>query len=335
MTVVSKDVGEVGADYDQLRWVYRKMLEIRFFEEAACETFHQRLWKGSLHACIGQEAIAAAMGAVLKPTDYLVSSHRGHGHILAKGVSPKELMAELFGRTTGVCGGRGGSMHAMDPHLRVYPQGLVGSGAYLAAGIGLGIKMRKGSEVVVSSFGDGAINTGGCHEGLNVAAVHKVPAVFVCENNKIAVSTPIDRVLPVASITDRASAYGMPGKSVNGTDAVAMLEALKECVRHARDGKGPSMLEAACFRWQGHTAWDPSAYRTSQENEEWQLHDPIPRLEKYLNKQGALTPDETKTWNEEYQELIHEAVSFSKDSPEPELSRDDILKFVYVEENDA
>jgi TPP-dependent pyruvate/acetoin dehydrogenase alpha subunit len=335
MTAVSKDAGEVHADFDQLRWVYRKMLEIRLFEEAACETFHQRLWKGSLHACIGQEAIASAMGAVLKPTDYLVSSHRGHGHILAKGVSPKKLMAELFGRTTGVCGGRGGSMHAMDPHLRVYPQGLVGSGAYLAAGIGLGIKMRKGSEVVVSSFGDGAINTGGCHEGLNVAAVHKVPAVFVCENNKIAVSTPIDQVLPVTSITDRASAYGMPATSVDGTDAVAMLAALKECVRHARHGKGPSLFEAACFRWQGHTAWDPSTYRTAQENEEWQLHDPIPRLEKYLNTHGALTSTEAKAWNEEYRELIQEAVNFSKDSPEPELSRDDILKFVYVEDNEA
>ena len=333
MAVVDKDVLDLNADYNQLRWVYRKMLEIRLFEEAACETFHQRLWKGSLHACIGQEAIAAAMGAVLKPADYLVSSHRGHGHILAKGVSPKALMAELFGRTTGVCCGRGGSMHAMDPDLRVYPQGLVGSGAYLAADIGLGIKMGKGSEVVVSSFGDGAINSGGCHEGLNVAAVHRVPAVFVCENNKIAVSTPIAQVLPVASIADRASAYGIQGVSVDGTDAVSMLEALKECVRLAREGEGPSLLEATCFRWQGHTVWDPSTYRTSQENEEWQLHDPIPRLEKYLRTHGALTPTETKTWHEEYQERIQEAVRFAKDSPEPELSRDDILKFVYVEEN--
>ena len=335
MMVESKDVLDANIDYEQLRWMYRKMLEIRLFEEAACETFRQKLWKGSLHASIGQEAIAAAMGAVLKPTDYLVSSHRGHGHVLAKGVPPRQLMAELFGRTTGVCGGRGGSMHAMSTDLRVYPQGVVGSGAYLAAGIGLAIKMRKSSEVVASSFGDGAINTGGCHEGLNMAAVHKVPAVFVCENNRIAVSTPIDQVLPVACIADRAPGYGMPGKTVDGTDAVAMLEALRECVQRARDGAGPSLLEATCFRCQGHTVWDPSSYRTQQENEEWQLHDSIPRLATYLSSRGALTSAEAKAWYEEYQELIHEAVEFAKSSPEPELSQEDILKFVYVEEVQA
>ncbi len=335
MTVTGKKVSDENVDSERLRWMYRKMLEIRLFEEAACETFRQKLWKGSLHACIGQEAIAAAMGAVLNPTDYLVSSHRGHGHVLAKGVTSKRLMAELFGRTTGVCGGRGGSMHAMDPNFRVYPQGLVGSGTYLAAGIGLAIKMHKGSEVVVNSFGDGAINTGGGHEGLNMAAVHKVPAVFVCENNKIALSTPIDQVMIAARIADRAPGYGIPGKTVDGTDAVATYEALKECVRFAREGGGPSILEATCFRWQGHTAWDPSSYRTQQENEEWRLHDPIPRLEKYLNACGALTPEEAKAWNKEYRELINEAVNFAKNSPEPELSRDDILKFLYVEDNQA
>ena len=307
------------------------MLEIRFFEEAAIETFRQKLWKGSLHACIGQEAIAAAIGAVLNPSDYLISSHRGHGHVLAKGVPAKLFMAELFGRTTGMCRGRGGSMHAMDGKIRVYPQGLVGSGAYLAAGVGLAITKQKKSEVVVSSFGDSATNAGGCHEGLNMAAVYKVPAVFVCENNMMGVSTRIKDVLPIDHISERASAYGMPGCTVDGTDAVDLLEVIEEFVERARKGDGPSMLEATCWRWRGHTAWDPSGYRSDEENEEWEKHDPIPRLAKYLADQGWLEPEEKASWDEEIHAHIDEAVTFAKESPEPPLSKEDILSNVYVE----
>jgi pyruvate dehydrogenase E1 component alpha subunit len=318
--------------FEKLRWMYRKMIEIRRFEEAAIDTFRRKLWKGSLHQCIGQEAIAAAMGAVLEKTDWLLSSHRGHGHVLAKGVSPRRLMAELFGRLTGVCGGRGGSMHAMDPDLRVFPQGLVGSGAYLAAGIGLAIGMRRATEVVACSFGDGAINAGGCHEGMNIAAVHRAPVVFVCENNAFAVSTPIAKVLPVARVADRAGAYGMPGETVDGTDAVAMLEALTRRARRARQGGGPSLLEATCWRWRGHTAWDLSTYRTEEENEEWRKHDPIPRLAAYLEERGALSVHERDEWNRECDALIGDAVEFATASPRPEMSADDILRYTYVEE---
>ena len=307
------------------------MVEIRFFEEAAIETFRQKLWKGSLHACIGQEAIAAAMGAVLNPSDYLISSHRGHGHVLAKGVPAKFFMAELFGRTTGICGGRGGSMHSMDGDLRVYPQGLVGSGAYLAAGVGLAITRQNGSEVVISSFGDSATNAGGCHEGLNMAAVYNVPAVFVCENNMMGVSTPIGEVLPIERISDRASAYGMPGRTVDGTDAVAVLEALDEFVERARNGDGPSFLEATCWRWRGHTAWDTSAYRTEAENEEWKQYDPIPRLARYLMENGWLTPEEVDDWDEEIRMHVNDAVAFAKESPEPPLLKEDIMRNLYVE----
>jgi len=318
---------------DRLRWMYRKMVEVRLFEEAACDTFRQKLWKGSLHACIGQEAIAAAMGAVLEPTDYLVSSHRGHGHILAKGVSAKSFMAELFGRTGGVCGGRGGSMHAMDGQLRVFPQGLVGSGAYLAAGIGLAIKMRKGPEVVLASMGDAATNAGGCHEGLNLAAAHKVPAVFVFENNQIGVSTPIRLTMPEGvRIVDRASSYGIPGRLVDGTDAVAMLATLRELVQRARAGEGPSMVEATCYRWRGHTVWDASTYRTPEENEEWRLHDPIPALARNLRERGALTTEEETAVQTEVRTLIDEAVEFAKSSPEPDMTREDILDSVFVGE---
>ena len=315
---------------EKLRWIYRKMLEIRYFEEAAIETYHQKFWKGSLHACIGQEAIAAVIGATLDASDYLISSHRGHGHVLAKGVPATLLMAELFGRTTGICEGNGGSMHSMDGERRVFPHGLVGSGAYIAAGIGLAIKLQRRSEVVMSDFGDGAVNTGGCHEGLNMAAVYKVPAVFVCENNGIGVSTRIKDVLPIERISDRASAYGMPGMTVDGTDAPKLLEALGKCVANARAGDGPSFLEALCWRWEGHTAWDTSRYRTADENNEWKLHDPIPRLAEYLSQHGALSASEKKDWSEEYQTIIHEAVEFAKTSPEPELSKESIMKNIYV-----
>jgi len=324
-----------GDRLEKLRWMYRKMLEIRLFEEGAIETFRQKLWKGSLHQCIGQEAIAASMGAVLGPADYLVSSHRGHGHVLAKGVSSRKLMAELFGRLTGVCAGRGGSMHAMDPELHVYPQGLVGSGAYLAAGMGMAIRMRGGKEVAVCSFGDGAINAGGCHEGMNIAAVQKAPVVFVCENNAFAVSTRIATVLPVAHVADRAAAYGMPGLTVDGTDAPAVFDALQGFVDRARRGEGPSLLEATCWRWRGHTVWDPSAYRTEEENEEWAKHDPIPRLAAYLAEHGALSDGERDAWRREMVDVVADAVDFAKKSPEPEMSSDDIMRFTYVEEAGA
>jgi TPP-dependent pyruvate/acetoin dehydrogenase alpha subunit len=311
------------------------MIEIRLFEEAAIETFRQKLWKGSLHQCIGQEAIDATFGVVLQEKDYLVSSHRGHGHVLAKGVPPRILMAELFGKQTGMCSGRGGSMHAIDPERRVYPQGLVGSGAYLAAGIGLAIALRKGSEVVGCAFGDGAINAGGCHEGMTIAAIHKAPVLFVCENNGMAVSTRIGDVLPVPRISDRAPAYGMPGKTVDGTDAVQVLEAMEQFVRRARDGGGPSFLEATCYRWHGHTVWDTSTYRTKEENEAWKSHDPIPHLAAHLRSRGALTDGEDRAWQDEVRQEIQEAVEFAKSSPAPESSREDIQRLVYVESEGA
>ncbi len=316
---------------ERLRWMYRKMIEIRLFEEAAIETFRQKLWKGSLHQCIGQEAIDAAFGVALQEKDYLISSHRGHGHVLAKGVPPRSLMAELFGKQTGLCSGRGGSMHAIDPERRVYPQGLVGSGAYLAAGIGLAITLRKGSEVVGCAFGDGATNAGGCHEGMSIAAIHKTPVVFVCDNNGMAVSTPIRDVLPVSRISDRAAAYGMPGRTVDGTDAVEVLQAMDEFVSRARSGEGPSFLEATCYRWHGHTVWDLSGYRTKEENEAWMIHDPIPKLAAYLRSRGALADAEDRAWKQEIHQQIEEAVQFAKASPSPEGTREDIQRFVYVE----
>ncbi|HET6486653.1 MAG TPA: thiamine pyrophosphate-dependent dehydrogenase E1 component subunit alpha, partial [Spirochaetia bacterium] len=202
-------------------------------------------------------------------------------------------------------------------------------------GIGMAITMQKGSEVVGCAFGDGATNAGGCHEGMSIAAIHKAPVVFVCENNGMAVSTPIQGVLPVRRISDRAVAYGMPGRTVDGTDAVEVLQAMDEFVSRARNGDGPSFLEATCYRWHGHTVWDTSGYRTKEENEAWMTHDPIPKLAEYLKSHGALADTEDGSWKQEIRQVIEEAVQFAKTSPAPEGTREDIQRFVYVESQEA
>jgi len=316
---------------DKLRWIYRKMIEIRRFEEAAIETWRQKLWKGSLHACIGQEAPAAAMCAALRPGDYFVSSHRGHAHYVAKGLEPKRLMAEFFGRATGYCQGRGGSMHVISPEARIFGQGMVGAGAHMAAGIGLAAKMKGTGDVVACSFGDGAVNTGGWHEGVNFAAVHKLPVVYLCENNRIAVYTPKSETTPVDDLSARAAGYNMPGVTVDGTDAIALYEELNKAVDRARSGEGPTLVEAKLWRWRGHTVWDPATYRTEEENEEWAQHDPIPRLEQHLLSQGILAADETAAIKQEALDKMEAAVQFAKQSPDPPLTRDEVQKYVYID----
>ena len=322
----------MDVDPRKLRWIYRKMLEIRYYEEAAIATFQERLWRGSLHGCIAQEAPPAAMCAAMEQGDYFVSSHRSHGHYLAKGLDPKRLMAELFGRSTGYCRGRGGSMHTIDVESRIFGQGLVGSGAYLAAGIGLAIQMKGKDEVVACSFGDGATNTGGWHEGMNFAAVHKLPVIYLCENNQIAVYTPMHETFPIKDIAIRAKSYGIPGSTLDGTDAVALYETLRKAVDRARRGKGPSLVEAKTYRWRGHTVWDPATYRSEEENEEWAKHDPIPRMEKYLLSRGIMSENAIVPLKAEVRAEMKEAVEFAKKSPEPELTREEAMKYIYVEQ---
>jgi len=328
---VDKKPRAAAVNPEKLCWMYRKMVQIRRFEEAAMETFRERLWKGSLHGCIGQEAPAAAMCAAMEPEDYFVSSHRGHGHYLAKGLDPKGFMAELFGRSTGLCKGRGGSMHTMDNEARIFGHGLVGSGSYLAAGIGLAIKMKGKREVVACSFGDGAVNTGGWHEGVNFAAVHKLPVIYLCENNQIAVYTPISETTPVKDVSVRAASYNIPGVTVDGADIIALYEELRKAVKRARQGEGPSLVEVKCYRWRGHTVWDPATYRSEEENEEWAKHDAIPRLETYLLSNGILTKDDVAAVKAEVRSEIEKAVEFAKSSPEPELTRAEAVKYVYAE----
>lgn len=322
---------DMSVEPAKLRWIYRKMVEIRCFEEAAIKSWRDKLWRGSLHGCIAQEAPAAAMCAAMELDDYFSSSHRSHGHYIAKGLDPKRVMAELFGKTTGYCHGRGGSMHTIDTEARIFGNSMVGSGAHVAAGIGLAIKMKGGQEVVACSFGDGAVNTGGWHEGVNFAAVHKLPVIYLCENNNIAVWTRFNEYLAIKDIAVRAEGYGMPGYTVDGTDAVALYEACCQAVARARRGKGPTLIEAKLYRWRGHTVWDPATHRSEEENEEWAKHDPIPRLEKCLLSGGIMTEDAITVLKTEVRDIMREAVEFAKNSPGPELTREEAMKYVYVE----
>lgn len=313
-----------------LMFIYKKMIEIRRFEEAAIKTYKQKLWKGSLHACIGQEAIPASAAAVINPDDYFISNHRGHGHIIAKGVDPSIFMAELFGRLEGNCHGRGGSMHMMDAEKRVYPHGLVGSGAYIAAGIGFKINYMQTNEVVICFLGDGSTNTGGFHEGVNMAALWKTPVVFICENNGIGVSTKTETIMPIPNISQRAIGYGIKGITVDGTDVLVLHDTIKKAVDEARYNKQPMLIEAVCQRAVGHTAWDPAKYRSIEENNRWRYYDPIKRLKEYILGEKLYKEEEINTWESEIQQIIDNAVKFAKEGKTPEYTREEAYKFVYV-----
>ncbi len=312
-------------------WLYRKMREIRAFEEASLPRF-QRPGRGSHHPCIGQEAIEAAMGAVLQETDYLFGTHRSHGHLLAKGLDPKRTMAELWGKETGYCRGRGGSMHITDWSKRVLPSGIVGTSVALAAGAALAGRMRGTGEVAMAAIGDGAVNTGIFHEALNMAATWHLPVVVVCENNGLAVSTHIRDSTPLARLADRAAAYAIPGCTVDGTDPEASYEALQAAMERARRGDGPSLIEATCRRWRGHAGWDRGAYLTEEELKAIEVADPLPRYRQRLIAAGVLTAEAIHTIDAELVATMAEAVRFAEESPGPALTKQEAMRYAYVAE---
>ena len=310
-------------------WLYRKMLEIRAFEEASLPYFQQP-GHGSHHPCIGHEAIEAAIGAVLREDDYLFSTHRSHGHLLCKGLEPRRIMAELWGKTTGYCRGRGGSMHVTDWSKRVMPSGMVGTSITLAVGAALATRLRKGHEVAVGACGDGAVNCGAFHEGLNMAAVWRLPAVFVCENNGFAVTTRLQESTSVERLSDRAAAYSMPGWTVDGTDPLASYEILEEAVERARQGEGPSLIEATVRRWKGHAAWDKGSYLTEEELEAIKTNDPLPKYRLRLIEEKILTSDEISSIDAEIEAVMEEALRFAEESPAPRLTKEEAMRYAYV-----
>lgn len=312
---------------EKLLGFYQTMMTIRAFESKAVELFADNKLPGFVHLYLGEEAVATGVCGSLTTKDYITSTHRGHGHLIAKGGKVDLMMAELFGRATGYCKGKGGSMHIADIELGILgANGIVGAGQPIAAGAAFACKYRKSDAVTVCFFGDGASNRGTFHEALNMASIWKLPLVFVCENNMYGISNCQRDHMRVNDVSDRAGAYGIPGMTVDGNDVVAVYEAAAEAVQRARNGDGPSLIECKTWRWRGHFEGDPGAYKNPEEQDSWLKKDPIPRLEQKLielNYAQEITEIKAKV-----EAQIAAAIKFAQESPEP--NPEDVLTDVYA-----
>jgi pyruvate dehydrogenase E1 component alpha subunit len=280
-------------DAAALKEALRRMHLIRRFEEAAEEAYMRGLIHGTMHLSIGQEASAVGATMDLRASDYITSTHRGHGHCIGKGADPKLMLAEFFGKEEGYCRGRGGSMHIADPSAgNLGANGIVGGGIPIAVGAALAIRKQKRDDVSICFFGDGATNEGAFHEALNMAAIWKLPVVFICENNKYGMSVSTDRSMAVANVADRAAAYGMPGVIVDGNAVADVAEAVSVATLKARKGDGPTLVESKTYRTRGHSRSDRNRYRRKEEIEEWKSRDPIPRFESELIAHGIAPANE-------------------------------------------
>lgn len=309
---------------------YRTMVKIRRFEETIERFFLDGKIPGFVHLYIGEEAIATGVCANLGVEDYIESTHRGHGHTIAKGADLNRMMAEIFGKKTGFCKGKGGSMHIADFSVGMLgANGIVGGGYNLATGAALAIKMQKKKNVSVVFFGDGASNRGTFHEAANMAAVWKLPVIFVCENNQWASTTPYRTTTSVENIADRAVGYGMPSRIVNGNSICEVYDAAKEAVERAREGGGPSLIECKTYRIKGHFVGDPEKYRTREEvQERFDNDDPIKNFEKLALKENLMTKKEMNSIEEEVKKMVEEAIQFAMDSPYPDSS--ELFEDLYV-----
>ena len=308
--------------------LYKQMLRIRRFEEKLLELFSTRLMPGTIHQCNGQEAVAAGVCAHLNPDDYIVTTHRGHGHCLAKGADIKAIMAEIFAKSSGCCKALGGSMHIADLDAGVLgSNGIVGAGIPIAVGAGLSCKYKKNGRISVAFFGDGASNEGAFHEAINLAAVWALPVVFVCENNLYGYSTHYKRTMLLDDISERAAAYGIVGASVDGMDVKAVYAAAGEAVERARKGQGPTLIECKTYRYRGHSRFENPNYRTKEELNEWLKKDPIELFSNYLETELDVTSDELNEIDPKITQEIEEAVQFAQNSPDPEPL--DYRKYIY------
>ncbi|MDI9391500.1 MAG: thiamine pyrophosphate-dependent dehydrogenase E1 component subunit alpha [Synergistota bacterium] len=298
------------------------MVTIRFFEQTVEKHFLAGEIPGFVHLYIGEEAIATGVCANLTTDDYIASTHRGHGHSIAKGADVSRMMAEIFGKKTGYCKGKGGSMHIADFGVGMLgANGVVGGSFAIATGAALATKMLEQKRVAVAFFGDGASNRGTFHESANLASIWKLPVIFLCENNQYASTTPYRSSTSVEDIADRARGYGMPGVVVDGNDVFAVYEAAKAAVERARGGGGPSLVEAKTYRIKGHFVGDPELYRSKEEVQEiFAKTDPISRFERQVSSEGSLSREKLDAIKLEAQELIDKALAFAKESPEPDPS---------------
>ena len=319
-----------GPSHEVLRDIHRRMVRIRLFEEAAGRIFEAGRMPGFIHLYVGQEAVAAGVCAALRDDDQVSSTHRGHGHLVAKGGDLARMMAELMGKATGYCGGKGGSMHVSDLDLNMLgANGIVGGGVPIAVGAGFANRYRASEAVSVAFFGDGATNIGAFHEAANMAAALELPVLFVCENNEYAEFTPRDQTMAIADVVERAAAYGMPGTKVDGMDPVAVFDATTAAADRARAGGGPSFIECKTYRYYNHHGVQTLGmqYRSDDEVEQWRAKDPIPRHEDLMVGAGAMTPDGIEAVRAEIAAEVEAAIEFAEQSPLPDP--DDLLADVY------
>jgi len=298
--------------------MFKTMVRIRAFEERVSKEFAAGNIPGVVHLYIGEEATATGACANLRPDDYITSTHRGHGHLIAKGGRTDRMMAELYGKKTGYCKGKGGSMHIADPGIGILgANGIVGGGIPIAGGAALSAQMRDTGQVVVCFLGDGAGNRGTFHEGVNMAACWNLPVIYVIENNLYAQKTRITDTARLTNLADRAAAYDIPDVTVDGNDVIAVYEAVSEAVAKARRGEGPTLVECRTYRWHGHYEGDPQTYKPKEEVEEWQKKDPIPAFRKRLIEMGVLTQQDVGKIDRDVNEEIEKALKFAVESPFP------------------
>lgn len=315
---------------DQLRAIYRSLVACREFEDRLYNLFLTETMPGTMHQYTGQEAVAVGVCTALRQDDYITSTHRGHGHAVAKGVSLHSLMAEMFAKETGCCGGMGGSMHVTDISVGMLgATGVVGGGIPIATGAALSAQLRGSDQVAVSFFGDGAVNEGSFHESLNQAGVWKLPVIYVCENNLYGFSIPLSTASAVVDIADRVAGYGFPGVAVDGNDVLAVYAAAREAVARARRGDGPTLIECKTYRQRGHSRFEKSNYRTEEEVQSWLTMDPIVRFGRFLAERNVLSEDAAAQIRQEVLNELAEAVAFSRRSPEPPV--DIALRLVFAD----
>jgi pyruvate dehydrogenase E1 component alpha subunit len=305
-------------DKQQKISIYRQMLLIRKFEDKAGEMYTQGKIGGFLHLYIGQEAVAAGFISALRDDDYVIGAYREHGQAIARGTDPKRVMAELYGKSTGVSGGKGGSMHMFDVERNFLGgHGIVGGGMPLAAGMGFAINYRETDQVVMCFFGDGAVNEGAFHESLNLVSLWNLPVIYVCENNLYGMGTAVGRASSMPEIFRRAQCYEMDTESVDGMDVMACRDAADRAIRRARKEKGPRFVEAITYRYRGHSVADPGTYRTKEEIEEWRKRDPIERFKQQLLDDGTFTDEDVQKIETDTDREVAEAVEFAENSEEP------------------
>jgi pyruvate dehydrogenase E1 component alpha subunit len=304
---------------ERLVAIYKSMNDIRNFELKALSFFEQNILRGSVHLYVGEEAVASTVCSLLTDADYITSTHRGHGHCIAKGAELDRSMAELMGKATGYCKGRSGSMHIADfAKGNLGANAIVGGGIPIAVGAALTSHFKGNQQVAVTFFGDGASNQGVCHEAMNLASLWKLPVIFVCENNGFGISVPLYESTSVEDISVRAAGYGMPGYTVDGNDVFAIDEVMQKALDRAKAGEGPSLIECKTARWLGHWTGDPQVYRTKEEVDEWKKKCPIKRLRAYMIENGMLTVQELDEIEQQSQLAVEEAARFALESPEPD-----------------